>query len=761
MPLYLPRGLALAAALAWIGTFAAFCDRGIFYVLTATLFAIALIKLSHAKPAGWILMILPSAFYLHACLRKPAADALDLARFTGSTVVVKAQILEIAEQPQFQRNILVVRPLQLCFPHEGRLSGKAEVIVKGSVQPKLSVGSCVEIKGRMIEPDEPKEPWRFKQKTRLAQASIFCIVITHDKGISLLETDATYTDKFEKWIASSRQRITDLHLSTLGQSYGPLLESIVLGNRCVELPTDLVDKYRRVGLSHLLAASGFNLTIVIVVTHALTKSLTRSRTIRCFSALIPMVIFVALAGLSPSVVRAAACSFIILIAIQSGRSLNAAAVLSLVLIAVVSIEPIAAIDVGAQLSYAATFGILNLARPLAGLLETPIATFKKKLRLPTGTQPQSKCVSILKAERVLLALACWTVEAVAVVLSAQAAVLPIQLSYFWRLGTMFLPACVLVDPLVAPITVIGFASSTLILACPLFEGLCKQMDYLALVPLKALDAIASFFADLEGTYINLGPPLPATIVLYYAALAMFCASLMAGRLRILAATALLASSFALLWRPTLERPLISVAANSLTFIGTDRTAVTFGEESSTATKFLAYNGARVAQRIELPPESDRPISFNLASGARKLKFILVSPNQIAKLSKVPLPDGMTVSGESGTFSHIILAVYSQNISGAKKRFADQHRPIAERNKRFNVSHGLLDQLQHRLTADYVLLIQKHFSKSKKRPQELSDSPYSSLPTIGLPEKQDDLDLVLYCEHGVQARLSKQAAAPRD
>jgi ComEC/Rec2-related protein len=747
MPLYLPRALALAAALAWIGTFAAFSEHGQLYVLGSTLLVVALIKYSDAKPACWFMLILPAAFYLCGHLRKPSADHLDLCRFTGSFTVFQAEILEIVEQPQFQRNILIVRPFQLCYPREGPLAGKSEVIVKGAGLPKLSIGTYIEVKGRIIEPEDSDVPWRFKQRTRLAQTSIFCFAIAHSAGISLLPGKDSYKSTLANWISSSRQCITDLHLSALGKTYGPLLESIVLGNRCVELPSDLVDKYRKVGLSHLLAASGFNLTIVIVVTHFAAKSLTRSKTLHSLSALLPMTIFVLLAGLSPSVVRAAACSLIILLAIQSGRSLNPAAVLSLVLVTVLAIEPISALDVGAQLSYAATFGILHGARPLADLFGEPL-TMLGGHRAKDGRT--NRGLTLTRSQRILAAFVRWTTEAIAVVLSAQAAVLPIQLAYFWRLGTMFLPASVLVDPLVAPITVIGFASSSLILTWSALQGVCKQLDYVALVPLKALDSIASFFAALEGTYVNFGPPLPVSIIIYYLALASFCISLIARRSRLYAATLLIAASFALLWRPALARPMVSIAPNSLTFIGTDRKAIAFGEESSSATKFLAYNGAQLTNRISGAQVSHGPNKFSLTSGANQLRFIVFDCNQITHFPDAQPSDGTTTSVDSP----VILAVYNGNIANVAVRPSNQ--TLRTYQKRSGISATSLDQLQHRYAADYILLIQRHFSRGKKQSRGHTKLSASSSPDIHQPEKPE-LAISLYCERGIQAQLFKRKA----
>ncbi len=44
------------------------------------------------------------------------------------------------------------------------------------------------------------------------------------------------------------------------------LASMVLGDKAVSLDKSLVTMFRNVGLSHVLAASGFNLTVVMVMT---------------------------------------------------------------------------------------------------------------------------------------------------------------------------------------------------------------------------------------------------------------------------------------------------------------------------------------------------------------------------------------------------------------------------------------------------------------------------------------------------------------
>lgn len=60
-----------------------------------------------------------------------------------------------------------------------------------------------------------------------------------------------------------RKGIINTHISHLGDHSGKLLASIVLGDRAVNLPSKVRDSFRACGLSHLLAASGFNLSILV------------------------------------------------------------------------------------------------------------------------------------------------------------------------------------------------------------------------------------------------------------------------------------------------------------------------------------------------------------------------------------------------------------------------------------------------------------------------------------------------------------------
>jgi hypothetical protein len=229
--------------------------------------------------------------------------------------------------------------------------------------------------------------------------------------------------------------------------------------------------------------------------------------------------------------------------------------------------------------------------------------------------------------------------------------------------------------------------------------------------------------------------------------------LIAHRFVVISALTLMATSFALLWRPALEEPVISVARNSLTFVGTDRKAIAIGDENPTNSKFLAYSGADLTQRICSTEISDRPSTFTIASGSQKLQFILIGANQMARLSYFPIPDCLAAAENRTQNSRVILAVFDENIMNAPTRSTVQNSSFRAHKKQSIISPTLLEKLGHRYTADYYLLIQRHFSKHRKRRQEDPDASTSALK-FNQTEKSD-LDVSLCCERGLQALLLKR------
>lgn len=148
----------------------------------------------------------------------------------------------------------------------------------------------------------------------------------------------------------------------------------------------------------------------------------------------------------------------------------------------------------------------------------------------------------------------------AVVLSAQLAVLPVQLVNFHQLSLLVLPANLLAEPVVMPLTVLGFISSICAVfeKCPLvgpvFCWICLGLDGLARYLLLWLTFLSHNLAAYPLATVLLAAPKPVHIICYY--IALFVA-LSLGRPR-LTACVLISAAVLLAFISYLQTPLLEV-----------------------------------------------------------------------------------------------------------------------------------------------------------------------------------------------------------
>lgn len=211
------------------------------------------------------------------------------------------------------------------------------------------------------------------------------------------------------------------------------------------------EDFRRSGLSHLLAVSGENVTLLALLAMLLLGALGIPLRERLLWVLGLIAVYVPVAGAGPSIQRAGVMGALGLLATLGGRRGSRLYALALAAVVTLAIDPGVGADVGWQLSFAAVLGILLLASPLRRwVLE----------RLGPG--------------RWRRALA----EGVAVTVAATLATAPLIAYHFETLSTTSLAANVLALPAVAPAMWLGMLSAGL-----------AQLPGLPLEPLNGLNAL--------------------------------------------------------------------------------------------------------------------------------------------------------------------------------------------------------------------------------------------------------------------------------
>ena len=227
------------------------------------------------------------------------------------------------------------------------------------------------------------------------------------------------------WLLERLRRASGEALArTIPQPEAGLAAGILVGLRDL-VDRDLAADFTTAGVSHVVAISGWNIAIVGAVVAALAGGLSRRR--RSALTLAAITAYVAFAGASSSVLRAALMAAVVLLARETGRAGRAAAVLGWAAALLLILDPRLVLDPGLQLSTLATAGLIAWSTPLTA-----------RLAGPSPGRPRR-----------------WLAESLGVSLAAQAATLPIVLATFGRLSIVAPLVNLAVVPLVAPAMAVG------------------------------------------------------------------------------------------------------------------------------------------------------------------------------------------------------------------------------------------------------------------------------------------------------------------
>lgn len=160
----------------------------------------------------------------------------------------------------------------------------------------------------------------------------------------------------------ARDWFADLVRNSIPEPESSLGIGFLVGQRR-SLPGDLEKSLQLAGLTHIVVASGYNLTILVRLSRRLFTKV--SKYLSALSASLMIFSFIAITGMSPSMSRAGLVSGLSLAAWYYGRRFHPIVLLSVAIAITVVINPSYAWgDLGWQLSFAAFAGVMILA-PLA------------------------------------------------------------------------------------------------------------------------------------------------------------------------------------------------------------------------------------------------------------------------------------------------------------------------------------------------------------------------------------------------------------
>ena len=294
------------------------------------------------------------------------------------------------------------------------------ILLSYPLYPEFEYRERLEITGRLIEPPEFDN---FSYKNYLSLFGVYSIV--RRPYISRLD-ESSFT---VKGVLFSFKNIFEYQLNRLFPEPSASFEAGLLTGSRKGIPDDLLEAFNITGLTHIIAISGYNISLIIILISSLFKNF--SRRVKVPFVIIFIILFTIFVGASAAVVRASIMGIISVMALWFGRQSQVVNALLISAFIMILWNPMTLLyDVGFQLSFLATLGLIVMGN---------------KILLWVSFMPERFGIK----------------EAFAMTLSAQIFALPIILVNFGRFSLISPVANILIVPLIPFAMFFGFVAVAL------------------------------------------------------------------------------------------------------------------------------------------------------------------------------------------------------------------------------------------------------------------------------------------------------------
>ena len=357
----------------------------------------------------------------------------------------------------------------------------------------LEYGDKIFITGEFQEPQGMRNEGGFNYKEYLKSLNIYGSVKA--KNIKVIEQNKG--NIFMNFTYKISDEIKENIEEFMGEKYSGLLLGLLLGDSS-KIDENIEENFKITSLTHILAVSGAQVSYIIVAMYSLLKrkiGIQKTRVVIIAS----LIFYTALTGFSPSIVRAGIMGIILMISGLVFRKNDIINSIAISLFFMLVYNPFLLENVGLQLSYLGTIGIIGFNKTIILILKN-IQIRNRKWKY--------------KINRKLILLISKIKEILAVTMSASLAVVPVMIYHFNLFGTYFLITNLLASIIIGPITLLG---TLLVIISFISINIAKVLSYILKFLIDILLFISSF-SKLPISKIYIPTPTITFIIIIYLSL---------------------------------------------------------------------------------------------------------------------------------------------------------------------------------------------------------------------------------------------------
>lgn len=307
------------------------------------------------------------------------------------------------------------------------------IYLKVDKDRNLNYGEKIKIEGTYIKSTERRNYGGFDYSDYLKSVNIYG-TIEVDK---IEVVDKNKGNIFIKLINDIKKLIKEKIDLVVNEESSEMIKGLLLGDK-TGIEEEIQENFKITNLSHILAVSGMHVSYIILgLSYMLNFSLGKNKA--RYIIIIFLFIYMFIVGATPSIVRAVTMSIMIILSKIVFRKNDVWTSLSLSLLLILISNPYSLGNIGLQLSYLGTMGII--------LFQKNIHLKLRKIKIRNKK---------IKYNRRLIILIDKIKEVLSVMFSAQIAIFPVMIFHFNIFSPYFIITNLLVSLIIAPIIILSF-----------------------------------------------------------------------------------------------------------------------------------------------------------------------------------------------------------------------------------------------------------------------------------------------------------------
>lgn len=347
----------------------------------------------------------------------------------------------------------------------------------------IEIGNKLRLKGRLTKPKSASNPYEFCYASYLKNQSVFSRLYVENDDFKIISDPEKPHLKFLFGLNRLRKNIINMHSENIHSPSLELLGGIVFGDDAVNPTPEMKNSFVNSGLMHIIAASGMNVSLIFGMWFFISQILRINYKLSVFIGMLSIICYTCMTGFGPPVLRATLMLLLILLGKLIDRKADSVSLLFIVAFILLFISPYMLLNIGFQLSFVVTLGLL---------LFCPIFLDKIKNKI------------LYTASSFVL-----------IPLIAQFFAAPVQMFYFNTFTPYSVLANILVVPTLSVISFGGFLSCIFAMITPVAGFTVKIFDFLLNPFLKYVNIIADYFSGLPHSSVIIPTPSILNLIFYY------------------------------------------------------------------------------------------------------------------------------------------------------------------------------------------------------------------------------------------------------